>query len=170
MKILVRTPEETQAILQSWKLQDGVIVWKRNANANKKIGDQVGFSTRKSGHKNVFLMVNKKLRGFVYTRVVWLLHYGVWPDGEIDHIDCNSQNDSIENLRVVNRNQNCQNTRFGRTQKSFKGTYQDKRNGKWHCQVQVYGKVHGKYGFATQSEAYEARQKLAEVLHGEYAR
>ena len=169
MTILNRTPEETEAILQSWKLQNGVIVWKRNANANKKIGDPVGFSTRKSGHKNIYLTINKKFRGFVYARVVWLLHHGVWPDGEVDHIDCNSQNDSIENLRIVNRFQNCQNTR-GRTHKLFKGTFQDKRNGKWHCQLQAYGKVYGKYGFATQLEAYEARQKLAQEFHGEYAR
>jgi hypothetical protein len=164
------TYEQTQAILSSWSLDDGIILWNRKANRGKKIGDAVGFSTRKSGHKNVFLTIDGKLKGFVYARVVWLLHYGEWPNDEIDHIDCNSQNDKVENLRIATRFENCQNTRFGRTQKTFKGTYQDKRDGKWHCQVQAFGKVHGKYGFATQEQAYEARQKLAKELHGEFAR
>ena len=170
MKIKNLNEIETQAIKSSWRLRDGVILWNRPANRGKKIGDLVGFSTRKSGHRNVFLSINGKFTGFVYSRVVWFLHHGYWPSEEIDHIDCNPQNDRIENLRLATRFQNCQNTRYGRTRKEFKGTFQDKRNGKWHCQIQAFGKVHGKYGFSTQQEAYEARQQLAEKLHGEFAR
>lgn len=170
MKIKNINEIETQAIKSSWCLRDGVILWNRPANGVKKIGDPVGFSTRKSGHRSIFLSINGKLSGFVYSRVVWFLHHGHWPSEEIDHIDCNPQNDRIENLRLATRFQNCQNTRYGRTQKSCKGTFQDKRNGKWHCQIQAFGKVYGKYGFLTQQEAYEARQLLAEKLHGEFAR
>jgi hypothetical protein len=161
---------ETQCIKNSWRLCDGVIVWNRPANGGKKIGDIVGVSIRKSGHKNVYLSVSGKLQGFVYARVVWLLHYGTWPEFEVDHIDCNPQNDAVENLRQATRFENCQNTRFGRTQKAFKGTFQDKRNGKWHCQIQAFGQVHGLYGFDSQQDAYAARQELAKQLHGEFAR
>ena len=164
------TDAETQAILSSWSLHENSIVWNRTAKGGKSIGDAVGFSVKKSGHRSVFLTIDRKLKGFVYSRVVWLLHYGEWPSGEIDHIDCNPQNDKIENLRIATRFENCQNTRYGRTRKEFKGTFQDKRNSKWHCQVQAFGKVHGKYGFATQEEAFDARQKLAKELHGEFAR
>jgi hypothetical protein len=170
MALKIVTQEETQAIRTSWALHDGVIVWARNANGGKKIGDPVGFSTRKSGHKNVFLHSGGKLRGYVYARVVWLLHYGEWPSTEVDHIDCNSQNDKIQNLRLATRSQNCHNTRYGRADRPFKGTFQDRRNGKWNCQIQVNGKVHGRYGFSTQQEAYEARLQLAVKLHGEFAR
>ena len=160
----------TDAIKSSWKIQEGVLVWARKANGGKNIGDPVGFSARKSGHKNVYLTLNGKLQGFVYARVVWMLHYGEWPEKEIDHMDCNSQNDAIENLRQASREENNQNTRFGRNRKSCKGTYQDKRSGKWHCQVQAFGKVYGRYGFETEQQAYEARMVLAKDLHGEFAR
>lgn len=170
MKIKNINEIESQAIKSSWRLRDGVILWNRPANGGKKIGDPVGFSVRKSGHRNVFLSINGKLAGFVYARVVWFLHHGQLPLEEVDHIDCNPQNDRIENLRLATRSQNCQNTRYGRTRKEFKGTFRDKRNGKWSCQIQVLGKVHGKYGFSTEQEAHEARQQLAKELHGEFAR
>jgi hypothetical protein len=161
---------ESQNIKESWYLHDGVIFWKRNANGGKKAGDPVGFSCRKSGHRNVFLTINGKFKGFVYSRVVWFLHYGEWPTEEVDHIDCNPQNDNIENLRLANRSQNCQNTRFGKKGKLFKGTYKDTRSNKWYCQVQAFGKVYSKCGFDTQEEAYVFRQKIAAEVHGNFAR
>ena len=170
MKIKIVAAEESNAIAKSWRLNNGVIIWNRPANGGKKVGDPVGFSTRKSGHRNVFLSIGGKLRGFVYARVVWFLHYGFWPKEEIDHIDCDPQNDRIENLRPANRYENTQNTRWGRTGKKCKGTWQNKSNGKWSCQVQAFGKVYGEYGFLTEEDAYAARQKLATKLHGEFAR
>lgn len=169
MAALHRSEAETQAIMDSWRLEGSVLVWKRNAGRVKKVGDPVGFSTRKAGHRNVYLTINGKLFCFVYARVVWLLHYGEWPTQEIDHIDCNPQNDAIENLRQASRSENNRNTR-GRMNKVCKGTFKDKRTGKWHCQVQLLGKVYGRYGFDTEQQAYEARMVLAKDLHGEFAR
>ena len=42
-------------------------------------------------------------------RVAWLLHHGVWPIGDIDHIDGNPSNNKLENLRDVPHNINLQN-------------------------------------------------------------
>ena len=168
----MKTIPEThlEAIKQAWHLNGAELVWARPANGGKNVGDPVGFSTRKTGHRNVYLQINGKLRGFVYARVVWFLHTGQYPELEIDHIDCNPLNDHPANLRLATRSQNLHNTRFGRTRAKFKGTYQDKRSKKWHCQVQVAGKVHGQYGFETQEQAYAARQALATELHGAFAR
>jgi hypothetical protein len=158
------------AIKQAWRLDGSVIVWNRDARGGKREGDPVGFSTRKSGHRNVFLSLDGKFTGFVYARIVWFLHHGDYPDAEIDHIDCDPSNDHPSNLRLASREENNQNTRFGRTRKPFKGTYQDKRTNKWHCQLQAFGKVHGRYGFETQEQAYAARQELANTFHGAFAR
>lgn len=165
-----RTQRELDVIQDSWRLDGAVIVWNRDARGGKREGDPVGFSTRPTGHRNVFLRIDGKLVGFVYARIVWFLHTGIYPDQEIDHIDCNPANDHPNNLRLASREQNNHNIRFGRTRKPLKGTWQDRRNGKWHCQVQAFGKVHGQYGFDNQEQAYAARQELASALHGEFAR
>lgn len=162
--------DQLDAIRASWAVKGDVLVWARKAAGGKKVGDPVGFSLRKSGHRNVFLRHEGKSYGYVYARVVWFLHHGTMPDGEIDHINCDPTDDRIENLRVVTREQNLWNTERSRTGQKKKGYYQDARNGKFHVQVQCGGKVHGLYGFSTEAEAIAARQTLAARLHGEYAR
>ncbi len=42
-------------------------------------------------------------------RLAWLLVYGKWPDGDIDHIDQAKANNRIANLRDVSRSANNQN-------------------------------------------------------------
>jgi hypothetical protein len=168
MKIIPE--DQLEAIQRSWAVLDSTLVWARNTARGKKIGDPVGFSSRKSGHRNVVLWHKGKLYSYVYARIIWFLHYGVMPDGEIDHINCDPIDDRIENLRVVTREQNLWNTQKSRTGETKHGYYQDKRTGKYHVQVQCNGKVHGIYGLATQEDARIAREKLASQLHGEYAR
>lgn len=52
-------------------------------------------------------------------RVAWLYVHGVWPDGEIDHINGVKTDNRIANLRIVSRQLNNQNLkRAPRTNKS----------------------------------------------------
>lgn len=45
------------------------------------------------------------------SRVAWFLVHGVWPDGEIDHIDGDATNNRMENLRCVTHVVNNRNRR-----------------------------------------------------------
>ena len=168
MKIIPQ--DQLEAIQKSWTVVDGILVWARNTARGKKIGDPVGFSLQKSGHKNVFLWHEGKLFGYVCARIVWFLHHGTMPDGEIDHINCDPDDNRLENLRVVTREQNLWNTKKSRLGGLKRGYYQDKRTGKYHVQVRCNGKIHGIYGLATEEDAHIARGKLASQLHGQYAR
>jgi hypothetical protein len=52
-------------------------------------------------------------------RLAWYLHYGVWPIGEIDHINGIKTDNKISNLRDVSHIENMNNTK-GHREKTFK--------------------------------------------------
>ncbi len=161
---------ELSKIQSSWMLDGDNLVWARDANGGKKAGDLVGRSIRKSGHENVFLTIDGKLKGFVLARIIWFLRTGEYPELEVEHKDCNPQNNSESNLRLASRSQNMANTMIGRTGNHKKGVYMDKRTGKYYVQVQCEKKVHSLCGFSSFDDAYAARTKLAQSLFGEFAR
>ena len=84
----------------------GIIVWTAKGNSKKVIvGNRAG-SISPYGHRVI------RWNGYIFPehRVIWLLYYGNWPTGHIDHINHNEQDNRIVNLRDVdkavnNRNQ-----------------------------------------------------------------
>lgn len=59
--------------------------------------------------KDGYIILKIKGKQFKYHRIVWLVCNGEFPDGEIDHIDRNKNNNRIENLRDVSRKVNLEN-------------------------------------------------------------
>jgi len=54
------------------------------------------------------------------------LHYGEWPEGELDHKDRNKGNNHIDNLRNASRKQNCGNSKYRRNTSGYKGVHYQK--------------------------------------------
>jgi HNH endonuclease len=160
------TQEELNYLKSRWALDGNTLVWK---NGRRK-GSPVSVSCRHSGHQNVYMHYNEKLRGYVLARIIWFLRTGEYPDLFVEHKDGNPQNNSVENLRLATQSQNMANTKIGRTGNEKKGVYYDKRVNKYYTQVQKEGKVYSKTGFTSFDDAYAARQSLAHSLFGEFAR
>lgn len=66
-------------------------------------------------------------------RIIWLMHYGEWPDQDIDHIDGIPSNNILANLRAVTRSQNLLNKSVD------SGTYWSHRDKVWVASIQVGG-------------------------------
>jgi hypothetical protein len=100
--------EELIAVLQDrYEYRDGGLWVRKQFNSQSKIGQRAGSSLR-DGYRQV--RVNgKKHREH---HLVWLLHTGALPVGELDHINCIRDDNRIENLRECTRSQNMQNRRF----------------------------------------------------------
>ena len=62
-------------------------------------------------HPNGHLYGTFQRKTFKAHRVVWLLHSGAWPSGEIDHINGNAQDNRIVNLRDVTHKENTRNVK-----------------------------------------------------------
>ena len=91
-----------------------------------------------------------------YHRVIWTLLNGDIPAGmDIDHIDGNRVNNSITNLRLVTRRENCQN-RLKHRDGKLVGCYYHKLSRKWRAQIWANGKSKSLGLFGTEQEAHDA--------------
>lgn len=102
-------------------------------------------------------------------QIVWVIFYGVWPDGEVDHRDGDGLNNRISNLRCGTRSQNQRNQRPGKRNKSgFVGVWWEERSRLWRSLIWVDGKRKNVGGFKRLKHAVAAR--LAAALEHGYDR
>lgn len=99
--------------------------------------------------------------------IAWLLHYGEWPDGVIDHINGDNGDNRIKNLRVGTHAQNMQNQRRPRKNSAgqIKGATYIKKTGKWHAQIGKNGKNMHIGIYETAEEASAAYLAVKRVIH-----
>lgn len=124
--------------------------------------------------KEAFTAVEKHgyLHGAVHNhkqkahRVMWLLHTGEWPIGQIDHINGDRSDNRIENLRQVSPAENARNMRRPSDNKSGAiGVCWHKSAGKWHAQIKSGG-CNRHLGLFENFEAAVAARKAAEAEYG----
>lgn len=89
----------------------GHFYWQQDRNQFIRKGQRAG-----QVNEEGYIRIKVKGRKTYAHRLAWLYVYGSWPKGEIDHIDVNPSNNSLNNLRVVSRSLNT----VRQTQKSNK--------------------------------------------------
>ncbi|WP_433995906.1 HNH endonuclease [Bradyrhizobium genosp. L] len=92
---------------------------------------------------------------------------GEWPNGEVDHIDGNRDNNKLSNLRVVTRQQNCWNRGLGKGRVLRNITF---KSGKPHVSFsRGYQRFYCK-AFHTLCSAIHERNRIARETYGEFSR
>lgn len=127
--------ELTQEYLKElFTYHDGNLYWKVN-KPGLKIGDKAG-SLQIHGYYSVGI----NYKQYYNHRLIYLYHYGYIPK-YIDHIDNNSLNNKIENLRKVTMSQNIMNSRLNKNSSSqYKGVSWYKPSQKWRSRIKIDGK------------------------------
>lgn len=107
-----------------------------------------------------------KIDGKAYKshRLAWLYVYGELPEGEVDHINGNTLDNRIANLRDVTRRENCMN-KTKRADNSSGVTGVSKQNGKWVARIS-HNKKRILIGSFDSLEAAKESRKEAEVKYG----
>lgn len=141
----------------------------RDANAwNARFaGSEAFISTDKDGYRRGAIFCR---RHFAH-RIIWLFVYGEWPVEQIDHINGDTSDNRLENLREATRSENSMNQRRPSNNTSgFKGVYWHKKRHEWRAAIQVYGVKKHLGVFNSAEDAYDAYVSAAKVHHGAYAR
>ncbi len=158
------TQEELKKIL-SYDPETGLFTrlidrgrFKKGSVAGGKISD---------GYMSIMIL------GTVYQshRLAWFYVHGSWPAVHIDHIDCNTSNNKILNLREATPRQNQMNRGKNKNNTSgFKGVSWEKRRGKWRSQIQVGEKNKFLGHYDDISDAAKAYADAIIEFHPEFGR
>ncbi len=104
-------------------------------------------------------------------RIAWAMHYGRWPDLDIDHINGITSDNRISNLRNTTGSQNSINQRMRSNNTSgVKGVCWAKKSSKWRAQITVNQRVKYIGEFGSIDDAKAAYEKAAIEHYGEFMR
>ncbi len=153
--------------------EDGYLIW----NNGKKFKQIAGYINKKT-HYNKDFSYNEysrrrvKIQGKLYYhyRLIWLYHYDFPIPEYIDHIDGNSLNDKLENLRASSNSENIINQKrlSIRNKSGLVGVFETE-SGTWEAGIGLNNKRIYLGTFSSKEEAGEAYDKAALDLYKEFA-
>lgn len=151
------TAEQARELLE-YSAETGIMTWKKGFVTTTKpsrIGKVAGYKM-KIGYRTIPVAGER----YYAHRLAWLLHYGEWPSGEVDHINGVKDDNRLCNLRMATGPQNKANRPKQRNNTSGrKGVHWHKKARKWMVSVQVNGK-----------QIYGGLFSDLEIAHAEYVR
>lgn len=123
----------------------------------KHAGSEIRAKPGAGGYRSLCVF-NKTIS---HHRLAWVLHYGVFPDGDIDHVNGVTKDNRIQNLRDVTPQVNSRNVVLHRDNPNTHAGVRKRKDGSW--EVWLLKKKLGIY--ASEDEAVKAREQ-AQVSHG----
>ena len=153
--------DETDKLL-SYDPETGNLTWKINRCGTAKAGMIAGHLDSSHGYRIV------RVNGERYRahRVAWLLHYKEMPTERIDHINRNRDDNSIKNLRCVDKVTNHRNAKKPKNNTSgHVGVSWNKRDRNWRAAITVNNQKIILGGRANINDAIKLR-KDAELKYG----
>lgn len=140
----------------------GVFTWKKTLSNRNKLGNEAGTIC----HKYRRICING--RNYLAHRLAWFYFYNTYPENEIDHIDGNTLNNSISNLRQATSSQNHQNKRTCHSTNKTSGLLGVswcKREKKFRAKITKNGKQKSLGYFNNKEEAFNAYLMAKRKIH-----
>lgn len=145
----------------SYDANSGHLTWVLKPSVGVRVGDGAGVR-----NPNGYVCV--KFRGNQYQahRIAWLMSFGEWPTGDIDHINGVRSDNRLENLRDVPRSMNVQNVRVARSSNLSCGVLGvTPKNQKWQASIVSDGKRKYLGVFETPDAAGRAYINAKRAMH-----
>lgn len=142
--------------------ETGEVIWKVNRKGGAFAGDVAG------GLVGNYWRICINGRFSQRSAIIWFAANGYWPPDEIDHINRNSADDRICNLRLATSNQNSYNKGpYKNNSSGVKGAY--KVGNRWRVQITIAGKRKFLGDFDAIEDAAHAYREAANIHHGQFA-
>jgi hypothetical protein len=139
---------------------------------SKRIGKPVGAKNPKNPYRTVDVRQGGMLIHLRLHRAIFLMHHGYLPE-TVDHINGDTSDNHIENLRAASCAENSRNTkRTTRNKSGYKGVVYEKRLGAkpYVVYIKINGQQTRQGNYATPEEAHEVYKRVAAEAFGEFAR
>lgn len=157
---------ERAAELLAYDPETGSLTWRVGRARTAKQGALAG-TPNPAG----YLRVKVDGRSHMAHRLAWLLVYGEWPAGSLDHINGQRNDNRLCNLRLADNATNQFNASAHRDSTSgVKNVAWHKQTGLWQVRVQARGINHCFGRFSDLVAATEAARAARAALHGEFVR
>ncbi len=141
------TWEELEKIL-TYDLNTGNFYW--NETRGPALKGSIAGSLENTG----YIAIRIGLKSYLAHRLAWLYCFREWPENNIDHVDRDRSNNSLDNLRDVTQFINGRNRGLNKNNTSgYKGVYRDKNKIKWNAEIIINGIKHRLGSFNTPEEA-----------------
>ncbi len=156
--------QELVKALFDYDCNSGVFTRKLTTGSKAKIGSLAGILTEK-GYIDIIVNGHK----YKAHRLAWLYCFGEFPVQQLDHIDNNRSNNSLDNLREASTLENSFNKQISSLNTTgYKGVSIDKRSNRYRAYITINGKQKSLGYYATAAEAGQAYIEAAQALHGEF--
>lgn len=154
-------------IKEYFRYENGSLIRIKNSGG-EKVGSVAGWVTVCNGRH--YRKMSIKSKSVYVHQAIFILHHGKLPK-YIDHIDGNSLNNKIENLRTASQSQNMANSRKKNTNTSgYKGVTFRKDTKKWQSAIMVNGKHISLGSYEDKEDAAIAYEAGALKYYQEFAK
>ena len=118
-------------------------------------------------HNAGYVAVSIRSKHYLAHRLAWLITYGAWPEGDVDHINGDRADNRLVNLRVATRVQNMQNRKGvgARSKSGLLGASPHRDGRRWVAHIRANGKNRYLGLFDTAEQAHQAYMVAKAELH-----
>ena len=156
-------------LLSLFRYDSGKLIRTVSLGGGSKIGDVFGYMTKSGSNRYIRCVLRGK--SYYLHKLIWLYHHSNPFNSIVDHINGDTLDNRIENLRLASAIDNSRNRKLHKNNTSgYVGVTYRKRDNKWVAQISIDSKmIHlGKYD--TPEMASDVYIKRAKLQFGDFYR